>query len=152
MTTKAFAVKEALFDALSTNPPAPAAENSDEIAVPIWYGYQSTQNRPREVIWIGEIRWVDEENVSLGTLSRDETFDIVVTVECHIPGYTQKQANERVEILMGHLEETVRDPRWSGLPNIRTIGLRPQYLGEGADGQSGRGALLVNLLRVTARK
>ena len=151
MTTKAFDVKEALYDLLNSNLPVPAAENSDDETVPIWYGYEATQNRPREVIWIGEIRWIEEGDASLGSLSREETFDIVVTVEVHIPGFTQKQANERVKVLMGYLEETVRHPGWSGIPNVRSPGLRPQYLGEGADAE-GRGAVMVNLLRVTARK
>ncbi len=151
MTTKAFAVKQALFDKLSESPPAPAAENNDDATVPIWYGYQSTQNRPREVIWIGEVRWSTEDPVSLGNLSRDETFEIVITIEVHIPGYTQKQANDRVEILMGHIEEVLRDPRWSGMPLVNS-GFRPQYLGEGADSNNSRGAVLVSLLRVTARK
>ncbi len=151
MTTKAFAVKRALYNRLLESPPAPAAENNDDETVPIWYGYKTTQNRPREVIWIGEIRWSTEDPVSLGNLSRDETFEIVVTIEVHVPGFDQEQANERAEILMGYLEEQVRDPRWSGLALVNS-GLRPQYLGEGADGQNSRGAVLVTLLRVTARK
>jgi hypothetical protein len=151
MTTRAFAVKRKLFEVLSADPPAPAAENNDDESVPIWYGYKTTQNRPREVIWIGEIRWSTEDPVSLGNLSRDETFEIVVTIEVHVPGYTQEQANDRAEILMGYLEEAVRDPRWSGLA-LNSSGLRPQYLGEGADSNNSRGAVLVTLLRVTARK
>lgn len=146
--TFAFDAKQALVDKIK----ADTTNFGDLVtADAIWYGYQgAAHERPREVVWIGEIEWDYEVGVGIGYQRRDEQFRIMITIESHVPGDTQEQANARVETRMQALEALLRNPRALGL-SIMEHELKPQLLGEGADSE-GRGAILVLSLQVKARK
>lgn len=117
----------------------------------IWFGYLgSAGQRPRECIWVGEIAWDGEDGAALGSLRRDETYRIVMTVEAHVPGDDQPAANERVRARVAVVEELVRNPRSLGVPGIYECGIVPQLLGEGSD-PGGRGAIYVTAVRIRAR-
>jgi hypothetical protein len=118
----------------------------------IWYGYQGQNlEMPREVVWVGEIEWDDESPESLGNFKRDETYRILVTIEVHRPGDTQREANTRAKELLQTLEGLLRQANPLGIANPISVGIVPQLLGEGQDAE-GRGAILVSSVRVVARK
>jgi hypothetical protein len=117
----------------------------------VWYGYQGQmENMPRDLVWVGEIEWDDEEPFALGAMKRDETYRILVTFESHWPGDNQQEANHRVRDKMQALETLLRQRNPLNLPNVMSTGIVPQLLGEGQDPE-GRGALLVCSVRVQAR-
>ncbi len=142
--TTAFDAKTALVDLLRA---APALSELD-----VWYGYLggNAGQRPREVVWVGEINWEDTDGAALGYMRRDETYEIMLTVESHMPGDDQHDANERVRTRMETVTELLRDPRALGVPGIYECAIIPQMLGEGAD-PGGRGAMLVIGVRIRAR-
>lgn len=118
----------------------------------IWYGYQGQNlDMPREVVWVGEIEWDSEEAEALGAFKRDETYRILVTIEVHRPGDTQREANLRAKELMQTIEGLLRSANPLGITNPISTGIVPQLLGEGQDAE-GRGAILVTSVRVVARK
>lgn len=145
--TTAFAAKTALVDLLSNAP-----ELADLTPDDIWYGYLggNAGQRPREVIWVGEIAWDATDGATLGYLRRDETYQIMMTVESHVPGDDQAAANGRVASRMSTIVELLRDPRSLGVPGIYECGIVPQMLGEGAD-PGGRGAMYVVGVKIRAR-
>jgi hypothetical protein len=145
--TTAFAAKTALVGLLRTAPEF-ADLNPDDI----WYGYLggNAGQRPREVIWVGEITWDDANGDAIGFLRRDETYQIMLTVESHMPGDDQETANGRVSARVATLVELLRNPRALGVQGIYECGIVPQMLGEGAD-PGGRGALYVVGVKIRAR-
>lgn len=147
--TMAFDMKDTLVTRLRAEPAlADLAALDDAIS----YGFpaRGAMFRPRESISVGEIEWSDELGTGLGFNRRDEYFQIMITIESHVGGDTQKQANERVRDRMKVIEAMVRVPTWSGLPIVWSE-LKPRLLGEGPD-DGGRGAILVLSLNVMARK
>lgn len=145
--TTAFDAKTALVDLLRNAP-----ELADLGADDIWYGYLggNAGQRPREVIWVGEVVWEDTDGAAIGFLRRDETYRIMLTVEAHVPGDDQPAANERVAGRVASIVELLRDPRALGVPGIYECGIVPQMLGEGAD-PGGRGAMYVVGVKIRAR-
>lgn len=141
----AFDAKTSLVNLLRASFPDLAADQA------IWYGYVGQAgNRPREVIWVGEITWEDEVGAALGAFRRDETYRITLTVESHFPGDDQETANARVRDRAGAVEELLKDPRALSVPGVYECGIIPQMLGEGSD-PAGRGAIFVTFVRVRAR-
>lgn len=145
--TTAFAAKTALVE-LIRNAPEFADLGDDGV----WYGYLggNSGQRPREVIWVGEVAWEDANGDAIGMLRRNETYSILLTVESHTPGDTQEEANARVADRVSTLVELLRDPRVLGVPGVIECGIVPQMLGEGAD-PDGRGAIYVTAVRIKAR-
>lgn len=145
--TTAFDAKSALVSLLRTAP-----EYADLNPDDIWYGYLggNAGQRPREVIWVGEIMWDDTDGSAIGFLRRDETYHIMLTVESHMPGDDQEAANARVSSRVATLVNLLRDPRALGVAGIYECGIVPQMLGEGAD-PDGRGAMFVVSVKIRAR-
>jgi hypothetical protein len=145
--TTAFAAKTALVGLLRNAP-----EFADLGDDGVWYGYLggNAGQRPREVIWAGEIAWDEANGEAIGFMRRNETYNILLTVESHTPGDTQEDANGRVSARVATLVELLRDPRALGVPGIIECGIIPQMLGEGAD-PAGRGAIYVVAVRIKAR-
>lgn len=146
--TTAFAAKDALVDLLRDAPPLKEIADDDAI----WYGYfggESSQ-RPREVVWIGETTWEETSGAAIGFNRRDETYEIIMTIESHMPGDDQTAANHRVRDRMATIVELLRDPRSLGVAGVYEVGVIPQMLGEGSD-PGGRGAILVTSVRIRAR-
>jgi hypothetical protein len=145
--TTAFDAKTALVGLLRAAP-----EFADLGDDGIWYGYLggNAGQRPREVIWVGEITWDDANGDAVGFMRRNETYSILLTVESHMPGDDQETANNRVRDRVATLVEVLRDPRALGVPGITECGIIPQLLGEGAD-PGGRGAIYVVAVRIRAR-
>lgn len=145
--TTAFAAKTALVDLIRNAP-----DFADLGPEYIWYGYLggNAGQRPREVVWVGEIAWDDANGDAVGFLRRNETYSILLTVESHFPGDDQETANGRVEARVATLVELLRDPRALGVAGITECGIVPQMLGEGAD-PDGRGAIYVVGVRIRAR-
>ena len=145
--TTAFDAKASLFTLFST-----AIGDGESLAgVDIWYSYNGASTEmPREVVWLGEVDWLDETDESLGAMHRVEEYEIVLTVEVHRPGDTQEEANARTEELFQAVEGLLRQRNPLGLPNIQSCGIKPKVLGEGRDAD-GRGAILVSKIRVRAR-
>jgi len=142
--TTAFAAKTALVDLL---------RNAPELAdMDIWYGYLggNAGQRPREVIWVGEITWSDSDGAAIGYMRRDESYQMMMAVESHMPGDDQEAANQRVADRVATIVELLRDPRALGVPGIYECGIVPQMLGEGAD-PGGRGAMYVVGVQIRAR-
>lgn len=147
--TLAFDMKDTLVTRLRAESAFADLAAQDD-AISYGAGARGVMYRPRETIAVGEIEWSDEVAIALGYSRRDEFFQIMITIESHTPGDTQKQANERVRDRMKVIEAMVRIPTWSGLP-ITWSELKPRLLGEGPD-DGGRGAILVLSLNVVARK
>ncbi len=157
MRTTAFDVKDAMYDELIAC--ADLAALVEEEAIQYGACVAPAGERPREVIWIGEIEWTgnQESSRSLGNLSRDEWYDILVTIESHDPEHsTQREANMVVKGLMQTIETLFQDPRWAaarGVQGLIECGIVPHMLAEGVDGpSSSRGAIFVLALHVHARK
>lgn len=140
--TTAFAAKTALVDIIRN-----ALSDVD-----VWYGYLggNAGQRPREVIWVGEITWDTTDGAAVGFLRRDETYQIMMTFESHMPGDDQPMANERVSGRVATVTELLRDPRALNVPGIYECAIVPQMLGEGAD-PGGRGAMYVVGVKIRAR-
>lgn len=145
--TTAFEAKAALVNLLRDS-----SELSDLGPDDIWYGYLggNSGQRPREVIWVGEITWEESNGAAIGFLRRDETYQIMMTVESHMPGDDQASANDRVASRVATIVELLRDPRALGVAGIYECGIVPQLLGEGAD-PGGRGAMYVTAVKIRAR-
>jgi len=145
--TTAFDAKMALVQLLRDSP-ALADLGSDDI----WYGYLTGNSgqRPRELIWVGEITWDSTDGAAMGYMRQDETYHIMLTIESHVPGDDQIAANTRVSDRLATVTELLRDPRALGVPGIYECGMNPQLLGEGAD-PDGRGAMLIVSVRIRAR-
>jgi hypothetical protein len=145
--TTAFDAKTALVGLLQASPAL-----ADLMPDDVWYGYQSGNagQRPREVVWVGEIVWDDSDGAALGFLRRNETYNIMMTVESHVPGDDQVTANGRVQTRFAAITTLLRDPRALGVPGITECGIVPQMLAEGAD-PTGRGAMYVTAVKIRAR-
>lgn len=145
--TTAFDAKAAIVSILQNAP-----EFADLAPDSVWYGYLggNAGQRPRECIWIGEITWDESDGAALGFMRRNETYQIMMTVESHMPGDDQAAANARVAGRYSTIVELLRDPRALGVPGIIECGIVPQLLGEGAD-PGGRGAMYVTAVKIRAR-
>jgi hypothetical protein len=143
--TTAFAIKQDLVTKITD---APAFAGID-----VWYGYQggASGDFPRKVVWIGEIQWDYERPASLGNLKREESYDIVLTIQVSEPGFSQQEANAAVETLLQAVEVILKDPHWTAVPGIVSSGIVPRLLNEGTT-DTGRAAILITTVQVTARK
>ena len=148
--TYAFDIKTALVAMLKADAGMLAVMENNPDAITYGYGNFGAGERPRLTVWVGEIEWDDEQAIALGGARRDELFRIMITIESAVEGDTQEEANDRVEAIMKVIEALVRNPRWSGLGDVRSE-LKPQMLGE-APGNTGRMAMLILSLQVKARK
>lgn len=148
VSTTAFNAKDAIIALLSASP------SFDPDAV--YYGHPGTTVPDfTEWVWVGEIEWDNEEAVALGGGKRDEVYRIIVTLESHVPDDTQRDANYRVKTKMYAIEQMLAvgpgNPNPLGISSAM-VDLEPQFLGEGRNAVSGRGAILVLSVRVQARK
>jgi hypothetical protein len=144
--TVAFDVKAALLAKTIADPAF-----ADLVAVDaIWDSAYVGRERPRQLIWYGEITWDEDVPGALGNLMRAEQFNIRVGIEVHEGDETQTIANDKVEVLLNALYEMLRDPRALGLGNLLSVSAVPLALGEGVE-PAGRAALLAAHIRVRAR-
>lgn len=148
--TLAFDLKEVFVNTLKADSTLLAIEGMTAEAVTYGYGEFGAGQRPRLVVWAGEIEWDEEISKGLGASRRDEFFRMMITIESFFPNDSQLTANNRVKAVMQRIEAIVRNPRWSGLP-ITMSELKPQMLGE-APADDGRAAVLIMSLHVQARK
>lgn len=151
MGTTAFAVKEALItQAKLRSAFAPlVAEDA------IWDSAYSGAQRPKQLLWFGEIIWSYDRNVAFGKLPnmREEEYNIRVGIEINDNDAIQKEANDKAEAIMQELELMMGDYRSFGVGGIVVIGVVPIGLGEGPGGaEGGRAAFMALQINVKARK
>lgn len=153
--TQAFDVKEKLIELTKANTAIAALEGWEEHGE-IWDSAYVGADRPRLLIWFGEIVWDREEAVLAGnsTGSREEDFNVRYGIEVHMGDDTQTDANRRMQAIQRELEIMLVDQRVlavAGGFRIRQVDVRPIGLGEGAD-PSGRAAVLAAQVHVIVRK
>lgn len=149
--TKAFAIKRALIAQSKLWPGFAELEAEDSI----WDSAYSGTQRPRQVLWFGEILWTSDRAVTFGKplTSREEEFNIRVGIEINDYDTIQEDADTKAETLMQELEEMVSDYRIFGVEGIVTVGIVPIGLGEGPGNADGsRAAFLALQVNVRARK
>lgn len=149
MGTLAFAAKRKLLELANADAAILAALGSEGV---IWDSAYSGTNRPRRVLWFGEVAWDDEEPASLGNLRRIETFNIRFGVEIADGDPTQQESNTKAETVFVAVEALLRDPRALQIGGIESIGIAPIGIGEGPLGTSGRATLIAAQIRIRARK
>lgn len=143
--TIAFDVKKALITKVKAD-----SSFASLVAVDaIWDSSYAGEQRPRQLLWFGEITW--EEDVPTSSLRRVETFDIRFGIEIHDADDTQTAANDKVETILQALEALINDYRVLQIGGIESLGVVPIGLGEGAD-TTGRIALFAGQVHVRARK
>jgi len=148
MPTTAFDVKDAVKAALDADATLSAMANP---ICAITYGFDGRPDElPRLSVQVGEIVWDFERPITIGNRKRDEEYSIPLLIQSHVPGDTQKDANNRVKAVMQAMENIFRNERWSGVAGVWSSGIVPQQLAEGTDAE-GRGAILLLRLYVTAR-
>lgn len=151
MGTKAFAMKEALVAKAKTLPALAFLDDEDSI----WDSAYSGTQRPRQLLWFGEIVWSYDRAVAFGRTptTREEEFNIRVGIEINDNDETQKEANDKAELILQELELMVDDYRSFGIDGIVTMGVVPIGLGEGPGGaEGGRAAFMALQVNVRVRK
>lgn len=151
--TQAFAVKDKIIAKTKANATITALLTPADGQV--WDSAYVGRDRPRLLIWFGEIIWEDERAVLAGnqTGSREEEFNVRYGIEAHMGDDTQTAANNRVRDVQQQLEIMLVDQRVlaeDGI-RIRQVDIRPLGLGEGADAD-GRAAVLAAQVHVIVRK
>lgn len=122
----------------------------------VYYGHPG-QTIPdfKEWTWVGEIEWDEDLPVALGrnpTPGHNEIYRIIVTFESHVDDDTQLDANNRVKAKLYALQQAFRaSPNPLSLSNPISTRIEPQFLGEGQNQNSGRGAIMVVTVRAEAR-
>lgn len=149
MATVAFEAKRKLLQLAAADAAITAALGTESA---IWDSAYSGTNRPRRVLWFGEVAWDDEEPASLGNLKRIENFNIRFGVEIMDGDPTQQEANNKAEAVFIAIEAMVRDPRALQIGGIESMGVVPIGIGEGPQGTSGRATLIAAQIRIRARK
>jgi hypothetical protein len=151
--TKAFAIKEALITLAKARPGLAFLDDDDAI----WDSAYSGQQRPRQVLWFGEILWTYDQNVTRGktpsVTSREEEFNIRVGIEINDNDTVQKEANDKAEAIMHEVEAMMGDYQQFGIDGIVTIGVVPIGLGEGPGSADGvRAAFMALQINARVRK
>lgn len=149
--TTAFRMKRALIAQAKLRSALAFLEDQDSI----WDSAYSGTQRPRQLLWFGEIVWTSDENASFGRTPphRDEEYNIRVGIEINDGDNNQDDANTKAETIMQELENMVGDYRVFAIPGVYRVGIVPIGLGEGPGGAEGsRAAFLALQVNVTARK
>lgn len=154
MGTTAFEMKRQLIAQAKLRPALLALNNDDAI----WDSAYSNAQRPRQLLWFGEIVWVSDQNATFGHIpaTREEEYNIRVGIEINDNDQTQAEADLKAEVLLQDIEEMVGDLRTFGTVAPRglvRLGVVPIGLGEGPGGaEGGRAAFMAFQINVTARK
>lgn len=154
MGTTAFDMKRALVAQAKLRPAL--SELADDNA--IWDSAYSGIDRPRQLLWFGEILWSYDQNASFGRTpsTREEEYNIRAAIEINDYDTTQEEANAKVEEIMQDLEDMVGHYATfaSAAPRgLVRLGIVPIGLGEGPGGaEGGRAAFMALQVNVTARK
>lgn len=151
MGSKAFVIKKALIATAKTVPGFSSLNDEDSI----WDSAYSGAQRPRQLLWFGEILWVSDRAVAFGRTptTREEEFNIRVGIEVNDHDETQTDANDKAEAFLQTLELMVDDYRQFGVDGIVTMGIVPIGLGEGPGGaEGGRAAFMALQVNVRVRK
>lgn len=154
MATTAFEMKRQLIAQALTWPSFSDLASDSAI----WDSAYSGAQRPRQLLWFGEIVWAYDQNVAFGhtPATREEEYNIRVGVEINDNDETQTEANEKAEAIMQEVEALVGDPRLfatAAPKGLVKIGVVPIGLGEGPGGaEGGRAAFMAFQINVTARK
>lgn len=149
MSTVAFDVKKRLITMAKAN-----AAFAELVAVDaIWDSAYVDWQRPRKLLWFGEITWETVDVVAMGVPGgrRAETFNIRIGIEINDADATQTEADDKAEALLVDLENMIQDPRDVAVAGLQKIIIQPVGLGEGP-GDGGRAALLAAQINVTVRK
>lgn len=154
MATTAFDVKDLLIENAKLRPALSALVNDDAI----WDSAYSGTQRPRQLLWFGEIIWAYDQNVAFGRTpaSREEEYNIRVGIEINDNDTVQAEANAKAKAIMQDLEDMVGHYELFAAAAPRglvKIGIVPIGLGEGPGGAEGvRAAFMALQVNVTARK
>lgn len=154
MGTTAFDMKDLLVAQSLLRPALVDLANDNAI----WDSAYSGTQRPRKLLWFGEITWALDQNVAFGRTppSREEEYNIRAGIEINDNDETQKDANDKAKVIMQDLEDMVGhyDLFASAAPRgLVRIGIVPIGLGEGPGGaEGGRAAFMALQVNVTARK
>lgn len=154
MGTTAFDMKELLIQQAKLRPNLAHLLDDDAI----WDSAYSGGDRPRQLLWFGEIVWSYDQNVAMGRTpaSREEDYNIRVGIEINDNDTVQKEANDKAKVIMQDLEDMVGHYALfaSAAPRgIVRMGIVPIGLGEGPGGaEGGRAAFMALQVNVTARK
>jgi hypothetical protein len=154
MATTAFAMKRALIDAAKLRPSLSDLVADDAI----WDSAYSGTQRPRQLLWFGEIVWAYDQNVAFGhtPATREEEYNIRVGIEINDNDETQTEANIKAEGIMQDIEDMVGHLQTFGTvapKGLVRMGVVPIGLGEGPGGaEGGRAAFMAFQINVTARK
>lgn len=144
-------MKEALIAQSKLRPALLALKNDDAI----WDSSYSGTQRPRRLLWFGEILWTYDQNATFGKLppTREEEYNIRIGIEINDGDSTQTEANNKAKIIMQDLEAMVGDYRIFGIAGLIKVGIVPIGLGEGPGGaDGGRAAFMALQVNITARK
>lgn len=154
MATTALAMKKALIAQAKLRPALAFLEDQGSI----WDSAYSGTQRPRQLLWFGEIVWAYDQNVAFGRTpaSREEQYNIRVGIEINDNDYTQSDANDKATLIMQDLEDMVGHYNLfsAAAPRgIVSMGIVPIGLGEGPGSADGvRAAFMALQVNVTARK
>lgn len=154
MATTAFAMKRELIEQAKLRPALSELVDDDSI----WDSAYSGTDRPRKLLWFGEIVWAYDQNVAFGRTpaSREEEYNIRVGIEINDNDDSQTDANIKAEELMQDLEDMVGHYALFAAAAPRGLvrmGIVPIGLGEGPGGaEGGRAAFMALQVNVTARK
>ena len=120
----------------------------------VWDSAYVDWQRPRQLIWFGEITWEQVAVVAMGIPGgrRQETFNIRIGIEISDADATQTEADDKAEALLDALEAMLQDPRDVAVAGLQKIIIQPVGLGEGPGDGGGRAALLAAQINVTVRK
>lgn len=154
MGTTAFAMKRALVAQAKLRPAFQPLTDDNAI----WDSAYSGIDRPRQLLWFGEIVWVYDRNVVFGKnpSTREEEYNIRAAIEINDYDTSQDEADAKAEEYLQELEAMVGDySLFAGAAprGLIRIGIVPIGLGEGPGGaEGGRAAFLALQINVTARK
>lgn len=154
MGTTAFEMKRQLIEQAKLRPALSELASDDAI----WDSSYAGIQRPRQLLWFGEIVWAYDSNVAFGHTppTREEEYNIRVGIEINDNDETQTEANQKAEVIMKDIENMVGDSRTFGTvapKGLVRMGVVPIGLGEGPGGpEGGRAAFMALQINVTARK
>jgi hypothetical protein len=154
MATTAFEMKRQLIAQAKLRPALSTLVNEDAI----WDSSYSGAQRPRQLLWFGEIVWAYDQNVMIGRTpaTREEEYNIRVGIEINDNDSTQSEANQKAEAIMQDIEAMVGNLRTFATvapKGLVKLGVVPIGLGEGPGGaEGGRAAFMAFQINVTARK
>jgi hypothetical protein len=154
MGTTAFEMKRQLIAQAKLRPALSPLLLDDAI----WDSSYSGTQRPRQLLWFGEIVWAYDQNVMIGhtPATREEEYNIRVGIEINDNDPTQSEANAKAETYMKDVEDMVGHSQLfatAAPKGLVRLGVVPIGLGEGPGGaEGGRAAFMAFQINVTARK